>query len=97
MCIGAPRRVVEYDKALSVPGAIIWDDETFYPEHENSRRRVVAAGWTRNSLIIIFVSITVAFYAFFKMVVFSITELREAVFVFVISFAVGFLTATTRN
>lgn len=38
-----------------------------------------------------------AFYAFFKVVVLSITELREAVFVFVVSFAIGFITATRAN
>ena len=97
---------MEYEKTLTLPGVVVWDEETFYPEHDNTyssrrgRRSVsnISAGACRkNYLIMTFMCITMAFYAFFKVVVLSITELREAVFVFVVSFAIGFITATRAN
>lgn len=100
MCVGFTRGPSEYEKTLTLPGVVVWDEETFYPEHDNtlnSSRGRSAGAYRKNYLIMTFMCITMAFYAFFKVVVLSITELREAVFVFVVSFAIGFITATRAN
>lgn len=95
MCMASrPIHTAEYEKALAaVPGTVIvlWEDP------RERRTGYVSATGARKYLILTFVLLSLAFYAFFKLVVFSVAELKGAIFVFVFSFAVGFLTAATRQ
>ena len=74
--------------------------DNFYPEHENLRvmtyRRIPHREPLPNSLIVTFLTITLIFYLVFKILFFSLTELREGLLVFAISFVIGFVTATGR-
>lgn len=101
MCCGnsaGPRRVIEWEKpipglanVLAIPTV---SDEDFVPQHVNTlrNRRSVFS----NSLLISFLSIMLVFYLVIKVIFFSFTELKEGVAVFLLSFAIGFISASRR-